>query len=243
MSNSKKKCVADYDKVIGNEGFTSITSLTFEMKTLIKSIQGVTKSDIGQKVLTENSGFSVHARSDAGALDNAIIEMKDDLKENRVLISVSSKSVDRVKPLKNYLEDVGISTFLYDGAIQSGEDFSHKILKAINDVELVICFIDDNYLCSEFSMVECIYGFVSTDTDLCLWIDSSVDVDLSDNKELQYFKLLKFIRAKIQTTNIGNKKAIANDLTKLKEFSDVGLSDSKSFCEVYESMLNQNSKD
>jgi len=244
MSNSKKKCVADYDKVIGNEGFTSITSLTFEMKTLIKSIQSVMNNrEIGKTVLDKNSGFNVFAKSDAAALDDAIGEMKHDLKENRVLISVSSKTVDRVKPLKTYLEGAGISTFLYEGAIQSGEDFNQKILNAVNDAELVICFIDDNYLCSEFSIAECIYSFVSNDTDVCLWIDSSVDIDLSDNKELQYFKLLKFIRARIQTTNIDNKKAIAKDLTKLKEFSDVDLLELNPFCEVYESMLNQKSKD
>ncbi len=236
--NLKKKCVDDYDKVVGNEGFTSITSLTFEMKTLIKDIQGVTKRDIGETVLDKNSGFSVFAKSDAAALDDAIIEMKDDLKENRVFISVSSKTVDRVKPLKKCLEEAGISTFLYEGAIQSGEDYIDKILKTINDAELVICFIDDNYLCSEFSMVECIYSFASKDTERCLWIDSSVDVDLSDNEELQYFKLLKFIRAKTQTTDIGDKEAIVMDLTKLKEFSNSKLLDSKSFCDAYESMLN-----
>lgn len=213
------------------------------MKTLIKDIQGVTKRDIGEAVLDKNSGFSVFAKSDAAALDDAIYEMKQDLKENRVFISVSSKSVNRVQPLKTYLEEAGISTFLYEGSIQSGKDFSDKILKAINDAELVICFIDDNYLCSEFSMVECVYSFASKDTEPCLWIDSSVDVDLSDNKELRYFKLLKFIIAKIQKTDIGNKEAIANDLTKLKEFSDVDLSDSKSFCDAYESMLNQKPKD
>ena len=96
-------------------------------------------------------------------------------------------------------------------------------------------------LCSEFSMVECIYSFASKDTKSYVWIDSSVD--LSDNNESQYFKLLKFIRAKIQTTNIGNKEAIAKDLTKLTEFNNVKLLDSKSFCDAYESMLNQKSKD
>lgn len=241
MTNSKKKCVDDYDKIIGNKGFTSITRLTFEMKTLIKSIQGITKRDIGNEVLTCNSGF--HATEDGAALDDAIYEMKNELKENRVLISVSSKTVDRVKPLKTYLEGSGISTFLYEGDIQSGEDFSNKILSAINDAELVICFIDDNYLCSEFSIAECIYSFVSNDTDVCLWIDSSVNVDLVDNKDLQYFKLLKFIRTKIQTTNIGNKDAIVKDLTKLKEFSFRELSDSTSFCDVYYRMLNQKPKD
>lgn len=241
MSNLKKKCVADYATFIGNKGFTSISCLTFEMKTLIKDIQRVTKSNIGQKLLLTNS--YVQAMEDAAALDDAIYEMKNELKDNRVFISVSSKTVDRVKPLKTYLEGSGISTFLYEGAIQSGEDFSNKILSAINDAELVICFIDDNYLCSEFSIAECIYSFVSNDTEVCLWIDPSVGVDLADDKELQYFKLLKFIRARIQTTNIDNIEAIAHDLTKLKEFNNVKLSDSKSFCDAYESMLNQKSKD
>lgn len=241
MSNLKKKCVADYATFIGNDGFASIFSLTDEIKMLIRNIQEVTKSEIGQSVLFHNSGAV--ASIDAEALDKAIFKMRHDLKENRVLISVSSKTVDRVKPLKVYLEKNGISTFLYEGAIKSGEDFSDKILSAINDAELVICFIDDNYLCSEFSIAECIYSFVSNDTDVCLWIDPSVGVDLAEAKELQYFKLLKFIRAKIQTTNIDNKEAIAKDLTKLKEFIDVDLLDSNSFCDVYERMLNQKSKD
>ncbi len=241
MPNLKKKCVDDYANIIGHDGFASITALTTEIKMLIRNIQKVKKSEIGQTVLFNNSGFL--AKADAETLDKAISEMKHDLKENRVLISVSSKTVDRVKPLKKYLEGAGISTFLYEGAIKSGEDFSDKILSAINDAELVICFIDDNYLCSEFSIAECIYSFVSNDTDVCLWIDPSVGVDLADDTELQYFKLLKFIRAKIQTTNINNINAIANDLTKLKEFSDVDLSDLKSFCDVYERMLNQKSKD
>lgn len=214
-------------------GFPDITSLTPKMRDLINGIQKVTNSEIGKEVLKRNSGFLV--KEDAAALDDAIYKMKKELKDNRVFISVSSESVDRVKPLKNYLEEAGISTFLYDGAIKSGEDFSHKILSAINDAELVICFIDDNYLCREFPMAECIYSFVSNDTDVCLWIDSSVD--LSDNNESQYFKLLKFIRAKIQTTDIGKKDAIISDLEKLKEFSDVDLSDSNEFCEVYESMF------
>lgn len=239
MINLKKKCVDDYDKVLEGTGFPEITRLTPKMRILIKDIQRVTKRDIGQKVLDKNSGF--HAKEDAGALDDAIGELKHGLKENRVLISVSSKSVDRVKPLKNYLEEAGISTFLYEGDIQSGEDFSDKILKAINDAELVICFIDDNYLCSEFSMVECIYSFASKDTKSYVWIDSSVD--LSDNNKSQYFKLLDFIRKRIQSTNIGNKEAIAKDLTKLTEFNNVKLLDSKSFCDAYESMLNQKSKD
>lgn len=192
--NLKKKCVADYATFIGNNGFASIGRLTDEIKMLIRNIQEVTKSEIGQSVLFHNSG--VAATVDAETLDKAISKMKHDLKENRVLISVSSKTVDRVKPLKNYLKKAGISTFLYEGDIQSGEDFSDKILKAINDAELVICFIDDNYLRREFPMVECIYSFVSNDTDVFLWIDPSVGVDLADNKELQYFELLKFIRAK-----------------------------------------------
>lgn len=241
MPNLKKKCVADYAKFIGNTGFASIGRLTDEIKMLIRNIQEVTKSEIGQSVLFYNSG--VLATVDAETLDKAISEMKHDLTENRVLISVSSKTVDRVKPLKTYLDGAGISTFLYEGAIKSGEDFSDKILSAINDAELVICFIDDNYLCSEFSIAECIYSFVSNDTDVCLWIDPSVGFDLADDTELQYFKLLKFIRAKIQTTNIDNKDAIAKDLTKLKEFSDVDLSELIPFCEVYDSMINQKSKD
>lgn len=239
--NLKKKCVDDYDKILEGMGFPDIASLTPKMRDLIKGIQKVTNSEIGKEVLKRNSGF--HAKEDAGVLDNAILNMKKELKDNRVFISVSSESVDRVKPLKAYLEKKYIPTFLYDGAIPSGEDFSNKILSAINDAELVICFIDNNYLDSEFSIAECIYSFVSNDTDLCLWIDSSVDVDLDDDKELQYFKLLKFIRKKIQTTKIDNQKAIAKDLTKLKEFSDVDLSDLNEFCEVYKSMLNQKSKD
>lgn len=232
--NLKKKCVNDYDKILKGTPFSDIPKLTTEMRALIKDIQKVMNNrEIGKTVLDKNSGF--HAKEDAGALDDAIIEMKDDLKENRVFISVSSKSVDRVKPLKEYLEGENIDTFLYEGAIKSGEDFSDKILKAINDAELVICFIDDNYLCSEFPMVECIYSFASKDTKLCLWIDSSVD--LSDNNKSQYFELLKFIRAKIQTTKIGDKDAIANDLTKLTEFSDVDLVDSETFCKVYKQMF------
>lgn len=234
MINLKKKCIDDYDKILEGKGFTSMDDLTVEMRVLIKDIQRVTKRDIGEKVLDKNSVF--FAKPDAAALDDAIYEMKQDLKENRVFISVSSKSVNRVQPLKTYLEDAGISTFLYEGSIQSGKDFSDTILKAINDAELVICFIDDNYLYSEFSMVECIYSFASKDTKSYVWIDSSVD--LSDNNESQYFKLLKFIREKIQTTSIGNKEAIVGDLEKLKEFSNSKLLDSKSFCDAYESMLN-----
>lgn len=242
MINLKKKCIDDYDRILGGKVFPRITSLTYEMRVLIRDIQCVTKSDIGEAVLDKNSGFSAEEK-DAAALDDAIIEMKKDLKKNRVFISVSSKNIDRVKPLKKYLDGENIDTFLYEGAIQSGEDFSGVILSAINNAELVICFIDDNYLCSEFSMIECIYSFASNATKLCLWIDSSVDVDLDDNKELRYFKLLKFIIAKIQKTDIGNEDAIVRDLTKLKELSIDELKDSKSFCDAYERMLNQKPKD
>lgn len=240
--NLKKKCVNDYDKILKGTPFSDTPKLTTEMRDLIINIQEVMNNrEIGKTVLDKNSGF--HVKEDAGALDNAINEMKKELNKNRVFISVSSKSVDRVKPLKEYLEGEDIDTFLYEGDILSGEDFNDIILSAINNAELVICFIDDNYLCREFAITECIYSFASKDTNLCLWIDSSVDVDLADNKKLRYFKLLKFIIEKIQKTDSDKKEAIARDLTKLKELSFKKVIDSKSFCDAYESMSNQKSKD
>lgn len=232
MGNKKQQIVSDYDRLIGNQGFTEITTLTVEMKTLIRAIQEITKTLIGSTVLSYNSGWITKSKDDANALDAVVYEMKKDLKKNRVLISVSSKSVDRVEPLKEYLETNGVSTFLYDGAIKSGQKFQDEIINTINDAELVICFIDENYLSSEFSMVECVYSFAANDISQYIWFDSSVK-----DSETPYYNLLKFITNSVQYSEIENKSAIVADLKQLKEFKDSDLMDSGKFNKVYDHLL------
>lgn len=74
--------------------------------------------------------------------------------KSKIFISFSHKDVAYAELLSSLLKERGYETWIETDAIGAGDSWDNEISKAIDDSDLFISLISDDYLHSGYSMVE-----------------------------------------------------------------------------------------